>query len=210
MKLVPLFPLQIVVFPYEELNLHIFEPRYRELIKDCEADDVVFGIPYYEEDVIMKYGTFVRLKEVAQVYEDGRMDIKTVGLRPFEIKRYAKIYPGKTYPGGYVTELFWEKEGDIRKTKEIRDKLRVLYEYMNIQKWPAELDGDFITFEVAHKVGLSREQEHALLQIVSEVDRQLYILDHLNKMIPMVREAEQMRKKVQMNGYFKNLIPPEI
>lgn len=203
-----MFPLEIVVYPYESLNLHIFEPRYRELITDCQEQKLDFGIPFFRQDHPLKYGTIVRLESIAKKYKDGKMDIRTRGIQPFELKRFVKKYPKKSYPGGYIEELYWEKEGDAQLRNAIRRHIGELYDFMNIQSWPEELNRDFITFEIAHKVGFNKEQEYAFLQIISESERQEYMLQHLNRMIPMVKEAEDMRKKVQMNGHFKNLIPP--
>ena len=205
-----MFPLEIVVYPFESLNLHIFEPRYRELIQDCRDEGINFGIPYYRQNHQLKYGTIVQLETISKVYPDGKMDIKTKGLRPFEVKRFVSKYPGKSYPGGYIEELYWEKEGKRELRNEIRHQLEELYDFMNISKWPEELNREFITFEIAHKVGFNMDQEYSFLRIISEIDRQEYMLNHLRKMVPLVKEAEEMRKKVQMNGHFKNIIPPKL
>ncbi len=210
MKLLPMFPLEIVVFPYESLNLHIFEPRYRELIEDCQNQDIQFGIPYYRSDYALKFGTIVSLQKVSRTYSDGRMDVKTRGIRPFELKRYVKTHPGKSYPGGYIEELYWETEGRDYLRSSIKEKLSELYHFMNIHKWPKILDKNFVTFEIAHKVGFSKSQEYEFLQIASETDRQQFMIDHLSRMIPMIKQAEEMRQKVQMNGHFKEITPPNI
>lgn len=210
MMLIPLFPLEIVVFPYESLNLHIFEPRYRELIQDCERDDILFGIPYYRAGYPLKYGSIVSLESISNVYSDGKMDIKTKGVRPFEVKRYVKTYPNKSYPGGYVEELYWEDQADPELRILIRAQLEELYQYMNIPKRPESLHEDFITFQIAHKVGFNKDQEYAFLQMTTETERQEYMLQHLNKMIPMIKEAEEMRQKVQLNGHYKYITPPEL
>lgn len=210
MMLIPLFPLEIIVFPYESLNLHIFEPRYRELIQDCEQDNIQFGIPYYRAGHPLKFGSIVELDKISNVYSDGKMDVKTKGVRPFEVKRYVKTYPNKSYPGGYIEELFWEDEADPELRVLIRAQLEELYQYMNIPKRPESLHEDFITFQIAHKVGFNKDQEYAFLQMTAEKDRQTYMLEHLHKMIPMIKEAEEMRKKVQLNGHYKYITPPEL
>lgn len=210
MKLIPLFPLEIVVFPYESLNLHIFEPRYRQLIQDCKNEDIEFGIPYYQKDHPLKYGTLVSLSEISNTYSDGRMDIKTKGLRPFELKRYRNTYPEKLYPGGYIEELYWESEGELHLRKRIVELIDELYLYMKIDKRLEALDRDFITFEIAHKVGFNKNQEYQFLQIISELERQRYMIAHLERIIPVIKEMEDMRKKVQLNGHFKYLNPPKI
>lgn len=210
MKLIPLFPLEIVVFPREKLNLHVFEPRYKQLIHDCKAEVLIFGIPFYRKDHKLEYGTTVMLDKVFKTYSDGRMDVKTVGLVPFEVKRFSAVMKDKLYPGGYVEELFWEAEGDAHLYTEIEYRLKDLYGFMNIKKLPKELATMKISFDIAHKVGFNQEQEYRFLQIVGEVDRQRYMINHLDKLIPRVKEMEEMRKKIQMNGHFKNIIPPTL
>jgi len=210
MILVPLFPLQLVVYPFEELNLHIFEPRYKQLVHDCMEEDTPFGIPYYREGLPLRYGSLVKVKEVSKTYSDGKLDIKTIGIRPFELKRYRTTYPKKLYPGGYVTELYWEQEGEADNRIRIRNLLKELYRFMNITTAPKALEGDFVTFEIAHKVAFNKDQEYDFLKIISETERQEYMIEHLVKMIPVIREAEEMRRKIQLNGHFKNIRPPEM
>jgi ATP-dependent Lon protease len=210
MMLIPLFPLEIVVFPDEELNLHIFEERYKQLIMDCQKDNILFGIPYFREGIPLEYGSTVRLVKIVNTYSDGRLDINTVGIRPIEVKRAVRAYKDKIYSGGYVEEKYWDRDGLPHLYSEIKTKIVELYDYMNITKMPLAFERDYITFEIAHKIGLNSQQEYELLQIPGEEQRQVYILDHLNKMIPMVMEMESMRKKIQLNGHFKNIVPPNI
>ena len=80
-----LFPLQIVVFPGEAVNLHIFEPRYRELIKDCQEDGITFGIPTFQNGKVLDFGTEVELLSIEKRYPGGEMDIKTRARGIFQI-----------------------------------------------------------------------------------------------------------------------------
>ena len=100
----PFFPLKLVVFPGEELNLHIFEPRYKELLADVEQNGNTFGICVYL-NTLSGFGTEVRLEKVIKRYEDGRLDISTRGLRPFKILSFENPIPGKLYAGGNVEFL---------------------------------------------------------------------------------------------------------
>ena len=79
----PLFPLQIVVFPNENLNLHIFEPRYKELINECEKEGTTFGIPAFLKQKVMEFGTELEVIKVEKRYGKGEMDIKTKGIGLF-------------------------------------------------------------------------------------------------------------------------------
>ena len=94
---------------------------------------------------------------------------------------------------------------------QIKEKLLELYNFMNIQTIPKPLEkNNFYTFEIAHKVGFNSDQEYQFLQIPTENDRQEYMLAHLNSLIPFARNMEEMRKKIQQNGHFKDILPPKI
>lgn len=210
MKYIPLFPLEIVVFPGEQLNLHIFEPRYKQLILDCQRDDLIFGIPFYQKGRDIEYGSTVQLEKIVKTYPNGSMDINTIGLNPIAVKRFVKKFSNKLYPGGYIEELLWDKEGDLRLVQKIIKMLKELYEYMDIKSLPKHMKDNFITFDIGHKIGFNQIQEYNLLQIPGEVDRQEYVINHLSNLIPKVMEIEEMRKKIQMNGHFKNILPPNL
>jgi hypothetical protein len=67
--------------------------------------------------------------------------------------------------------------------------------------------GDFRTYQIAHKVGFNVDQELEFLTLQKERDRQLFMIDHLNKIIPVVEEMEVLKKRAAMNGHFKNVMP---
>src|SRR5213082_477318 len=84
-KLLPLFPLQVVVVPRTHLPLHIFEERYKEMVGDAIRDASEFGIVLAKENGILNAGCTVMVEKVLEMYPDGRMDILTRGQRRFEI-----------------------------------------------------------------------------------------------------------------------------
>src|ERR1051326_2013458 len=84
-RLLPLFPLQLVVFPRTPLPLHIFEERYKELVGDAIRDETELGIVRHKRDGIVNAGCTVKVEKVSELYPDGRMDIMTRGERRFEI-----------------------------------------------------------------------------------------------------------------------------
>jgi len=82
---IPIFHLGIVVYPGENLNLHIFEPRYTQLINECYSQKKQFGIPTMIENRLQDYGSLVEILEITKIHDDGEMDIKTKGSRVFRI-----------------------------------------------------------------------------------------------------------------------------
>src|SRR5438067_144361 len=94
---IPIFPLALVVYPGESLNLHIFEPRYRQLIKDCLDNKKPFGIPPVIKEDVHEYGTLLEIAEVSKTYDNGEMDIKTRGIKVFRILEVIRSVPDKLY-----------------------------------------------------------------------------------------------------------------
>src|SRR6476620_5313195 len=94
---IPIFPLGIVVYPGESLNLHIFEPRYKQLIKECFEQKKPFGIPPVIENKLKDFGSLVDIIELTTEFDNGEMDIKTRGGKVFRILEVIKEIPDKLY-----------------------------------------------------------------------------------------------------------------
>ncbi len=204
----PLFPLKMVVFPGEKINLHVFEPRYKQLIRECEENGVTFGIPAYINNKIMEFGTELKLLSVEKRYNNGELDIKTQAIGLFRIDEYYKVAPQKLYAGADIIRLAEEDEREPTLNNKILKELKELFRILGVEKKLPESTEDFITCDIAHHVGFSIEQEYEFLCLTSELKRQHYMFDHLNRLIPIVREMERLRLKAQLNGHFKNAIPP--
>jgi hypothetical protein len=201
----PFFPLNLVAYPTENLNLHIFEPRYRQLINECWEEQKTFGIPAFINNKLPGYGTEMQIVSLSKRYEDGRMDIKTKGLKVFRMLNFQNPVPNKLYAGGKIAyvEDTDAPEGVISELLLQLDRLHHILQTkvdFNAQLQP-------FSYQVGHKVGLSQEEEYHLLTIDSETERQRYILRHLNKVIPVMSEMERTKERIKLNGHFKNLDP---
>jgi len=201
---IPLFPLKLVPFPGEDLNLHIFEPRYKELITDCMKGKASFGVAVYIDE-LTQYGTEVELVEVFKTYEDGKLDIRTKAVRPFEILTFDNPMLGKLYAGGEVRYL----ENDPKVNEAIYSEFMFyLKEMMRLLNYEVDLSTFTISsFTFAHVLGLKIEEEFELLLITKEEERQVYLTNHFKKMIPIMKDVEHAKEKIKMNGHFKNLDP---
>ncbi|WP_420319928.1 LON peptidase substrate-binding domain-containing protein [Flagellimonas sp.] len=204
MKL-PLFPLQTVFFPGETVPLHIFEERYKQLIRDCREEAITFGIPVFIDNTIA-YGTEVQLAEVVTTYENGEMDVVCVARQVFRILSFENQIEGKLYAGGEVEFLDSENSVDEKLKLEVMQKIESLYELMDVPftKIPEK---QFNSYILAHKMGLSFEQEYQLLQIASETDRLLFIRKHLDTTTTVLTEINRTKDIIEMNGHFKNFDP---
>ncbi|MFT6866055.1 MAG: Lon protease-like protein [Cyclobacteriaceae bacterium] len=204
-KEISLFPLNLVAFPGEHLHLHIFEPRYKQLVNDCLKAESTFGIPSYVLNKI-EYGTEVRITEVTKVYEDGSMDIKTEGVEVFRVVDYHHQWDSKLYAGGAVQIIDFSVDRDESLHKEIVDKLNDLFMWLKTEQ-ELKMDYEQPMYKVIHKIGLKLDEEYALLSMDSERKRQEYVLKHLKSLVPMLQRAEEARDKIRMNGHFKHLDP---
>ena len=202
---IPIFPLSIVVYPGESLNLHIFEPRYKQLIKECHDSQKPFGIPAVINDRLQDYGTMVRIKEITTAYENGEMDIKTKGEKVFRILEVIKEIPDKLYSGAIVNYPVNHEKGSEDVLRIVVYRIRELYIMMIVQKEFHKEDAKLTTYDLAHHVGFSLQEEYEFLNLLHERQRQEYLKRHLTKIIPMVAEMENLKEKVKLNGHFKNL-----
>ena len=202
---IPIFPLSIVVFPGEELNLHIFEPRYKQLITDCFTENKAFGIPSIVKDNLMEYGTLVKVAQIKEVYEDGKMDIRTSAESVFRILEVVKEVPGKLYSGAIVNYPYNNISCKPETVRYILSGLRELHRMLNINKKFTKPDEEIASYDIAHHAGLSLEEEFEFLQLMREDQRLEYLKRHLNKVLPIVQEMETLKEKVKLNGHFREL-----
>jgi uncharacterized protein len=202
---IPIFPLGIVVYPGEQLNLHIFEPRYKQLIKESVDTKKPFGIPPVIDDKLHETGTLVRVLEISNVYEDGTMDIKTEGLQVFTILESIKDLPEKLYSGAIVSYPDNVESGNRVLMANIIAAIRELHKLLKISKEFKKPDEELWSYDVAHHAGLSLTEEYELLLLLHELQRQEYLKRHLKKVVPVIAEMETLKERVQLNGHFKNL-----
>lgn len=202
---IPIFPLGIVVYPGEQLNLHIFEPRYKQLITECFAAKKPFGIPSVIDNKMNDTGTLVSVVEITTVYEDGKMDIKTQGLEVFTILEVIKELPEKLYSGAIVNYPENTEAGNRALMQNIIIAIRELHKLLKVNKEFKKPDDELWSYDVAHHAGLSLTEEYELLQLTHELQRQEYLKRHLKKVIPVIAEMETLKERIQLNGHFKNL-----
>jgi Lon protease-like protein len=203
---IPIFPLSIVVYPGEELNLHIFEPRYKQLIEECAEANKPFGIPIVIKNHLNEIGTLVEIKEITTKYDNGEMDIKTRGSKVFRILEVIKEVPDKLYSGAIVNYPSNKEDAGKRELmQKVINGIRELHRLLKVSKEFNKPEEQLVSYDLAHHVGLSLEEEYELLGLLQEVQRQEYLKRHLAKVLPVLAEMETLKEKVKLNGHFKNL-----
>src|SRR5262245_25096405 len=131
---IPIFPLGIVVYPGEPLNLHIFEPRYKQLIKECHEQKKPFGIPTVIDKKLQDYGSLVEITEICKLEENGEMDIRTFGSKVFRILEVIREIPDKLYSGAIVNYPDNKEQGNIELMRKVMTGIRELHQALKVSK----------------------------------------------------------------------------
>ena len=202
---IPIFPLNIVVYPGEKLNLHIFEPRYKQLITECFAEAKPFGIVTAIDSKTNDYGTLVEIKEIVKVYEDGKMDVTTKGLRVFVVLEIIKSLPEKLFSGAIVNYPDNAEYLNNKLMNKILKDVRYLHQLLTVSKDFKKPDEKLTSYDIAHHVGLSFTEEYELLELLQENQRLEYIRRHLARTINIVLGIENLKDKIKLNGHFREL-----
>jgi Lon protease-like protein len=198
-RLIPLFPLQVVVFPRTQLPLHIFEERYKDMVGAAINDNSEFGIVLAKDDGIVNAGCTVMVEKVVERYPDGRMDILTRGQRRFEI---VALNEEKDYLQGEVN--FFDDDDFTAAPAELREQ--VLSRYRALSALSASRDhgepnlsDPQLSFQLAQAVP-DLDFLNALLRHRSETGRLKQLNHFLGEYIPRQRTVERMRQLAPTNG----------
>ncbi|MGH2644160.1 MAG: LON peptidase substrate-binding domain-containing protein [Chitinophagaceae bacterium] len=200
---IPIFPLSVVIYPNEELNLHVFEPRYKQLTTECTRQKKPFGIPSLIENELKKYGTLMEITGIEKRYENGEMDIHTKGLRVFKVLEVIHKVPEKLYSGAIVHYPHNQEQGNPELMQRIIEGIRELHRLMQVSRDFKKADTELISYDVAHATGLSLEEEYEMLCLLHERQRQEYLKQHLKKILPMMAEINRLRERIKLNGHFQ-------
>lgn len=203
----PIFPLSLVLHPQEQVPLHIFEERYKELVQFCTENDSPFGVLLAEDEDVAEVGCTARIERILQRYEDGRMDILVVGEERFRIRRIHRQKPYLSADVEIMEEQEAAQEADVRE-RVITQHMRLL-ELVGEQVRPSLYENvERLSFVISPRAGLDPEQKQQLLEMNTERERLAYLAKHMEQLIPRVERMEEVRRKVQSNGHFPDF-PPE-
>ncbi len=198
--LLALFPLQLALFPGEAVPLHIFEPRYRQLIAECRDEGIHFGIPALAQGNLAAYGAEVELVKIVKTHDSGEMDIVVRGVRVFHIIEVQNEVTGKLYSGATV-EFPEDDPGFDEETRaKLLEKFAEIFR-LSGEKQPDIGDTEFgLAFRIARDAGLNLAQRVEVLAMRSERARQEYLLAHIEKAIKAVRGQRGTKTVARGNG----------
>ena len=198
---IPLFPLEVVLFPGMTLPLHIFEPRYQLMVSRCLDKHPVFGVVLSRGDDLAAVGCTAEIVEVVKNYEDSRSDILTVGRSPF---RLLELYEDQPYLTGAVEYL--EDSVKTATSSTIRELLNLYNKCHKVLfgQQPAAVDADvesLLSYRIASDLPLDLETKQELLELRTETERQEHLIRRLTDWLPQIVRAEHVRTKAGGNGH---------
>lgn len=207
-KFTPIFPLNLVVYPGQQLNLHIFEPRYIQLIRECLTENKTFAIPAIVGSQPMEYGTEMQLLEVSKTYPNGTMDIKTKGTGIVRVVELIKSIPDKLYSGAIVFIQPHLPFDTTAVNPTLLDLLKKLHVLLGTGLDTEKKFANALSYDLAQYAALSLEDQYRLLSSSSERGRQWFLIQHLQRLIAEVENVESFKSKVRLNGHFRHENPP--
>lgn len=199
-----LFPLNIVMFPEAMFPLHIFEERYKLLIKECFSTDYEFGIILTKDNKMLDIGCSVIVNNIVNLYSDKKMDIIVQGISRFKI---VKLYENeKPYLMADVEPFADDDFGyDIDLLAEVSSLFNSILDDLTLLKVESidinNIKVKYPSFLIAQKAGLNPIQKQALIEIRSENLRLKTLAGHLRKVQPLIKRAEVISKIVKNDGY---------
>lgn len=208
-KFIPIFPLNIVAFPGEQINLHIFEPRYQQLINECNTEGKPFAIPVVNDNRMLDYGTEMELIKIHKQYPNGEMDIKVKGMHVIHILEIVKEVPEKLYSGAIVSVQQNIEDRHSRLFAELEELTQLLFSLLDIKDDIYKPDFVLNSFKLGHFVGFDFLEEYELLRHPRETSRQKLIVEHIKKILPSVQQIAEIKEKAKLNGHFRMLNPPD-
>jgi len=198
---IPIFPLELVLFPGSTLPLHIFEPRYKQMIRECQQQHLEFGVVLAHDDGVASVGCTAAIVEVFKQYSDGRMDILAAGRVPF---RATELFDEKPYLEAAVEYLVDQPAAAVLPAQA---QLVSFYEqcYSVIHGRPPHRDtlpgGSSLSYQIAADLPLALEFKQELLELRSEEERQQSLLEKMQKWLPELQQLNRARSKAGGNGH---------
>ena len=189
---IPMFPLTLLPLPGELVPLHIFEPRYKQLLTDTETHDITFGIYCNHEFNKDKLGSLMKLESVIKRYGSGEADVIMRCIDVFAMEKLYRTYKTKLYPGGDVN--FWNV--DLNEMPGVE-----LYELFLLYQTKRNINKHFTTFniyQIAHELNFDLFDRYKFLNSSAE-KKNSFMLAQLKFQIHVLQQEEKSKDVYHLN-----------
>jgi Lon protease-like protein len=201
-KRIPLFPLDVVLFPGSSLPLHIFEPRYKMMIRRCLTMKLQFGVILAQKQGIATVGCTAAITSLAKQYPDGKMDILARGEFPFQVK---EVFDDKPYYEAAIECLDDAPGAHPAASQELVETYEQCY-WLLYNRGPEITRGTGLSpaYTMADSLPLPLDEKQALLEMRDEAQRQVQLLSQLKEWLPQLVFLNERRQRARGNGHSLN------
>lgn len=197
---IPLFPLEVVLFPGISLPLHIFEPRYKTMIQSCRQTAKEFGVVLATQEGIATVGCTAEIVDIIREYPDGRTDIATIGARPFRISEVLSELPYHEAQVEYLTDDdSYAEEGSPALLQAYEQCHLLLYGETPEPSNPGQ--PACLSYRVAADLPLDLKRKQALLEMRHEGKRRTQLLRDIKELLPLLHQKNLLRERARGNGH---------
>jgi len=198
--LIPLFPLDLVLLPGVPLPLHIFEPRYKEMIKECLEEKKEFGLIRSHGEELENIGCTAEIIQVLKTYPDGRIDLLTEGKKRFEVLH---LNQERSFLQAEI--FFLDDDGKAASPTDIASAVRLHGEIMQLAGAEAQEDesanADQLAYRLAGSLPFDPDFQQALLEMNSEAERMRAIISFFERILPVLQRNARAKRKAGGNGH---------
>jgi len=195
-----LFPLGLVLLPTEQVPLHIFEPRYRELIGECLDQEEPFGLVFADDDGLRRVGTLASVVEVTDRFDDGRLNVVVEGGDRF---RLVELTEGRSFHTGTIEPL-GDLENDPPSAEEVERATAVfsrLVQLTGAEVEPPDVVSEQPSFSIAARFELAPDLKLELLEETSERQRLVRLCEILETVATAVQRQRETAEAASRNGH---------
>lgn len=198
--MIALFPLDVVLFPGAPLPLHIFEPRYKEMVNECIEKKTSFGMVRARENAVAEVGCTAAILSVNKEYEDGRLDIVTEGKQRFSI---VELNHERSFLQAEVTWFDDEEPAaippsDAATAIELHEQL---LDALGQETEEVEPGASLVSFQLAYELPVDLDFKQAILEMKSEAERLETLIEYYRATIPKLEKTLRARDKASGNGH---------
>lgn len=203
---IPLFPLALVPLPGEPVPLHIFEPRYKQLVADCapapgSQEYQPFGIQYTQQKQLHELGCTVVIHQILHKYPDGQLDIMTLGQQRYQL---LEVLEERSYLTGRV-RYFDDPESERMPAPQLLQQVLQTYETflqrVGSKAWLSATEPR-PSFQLAALLNPETEIRLQLLEMRSENQRLELLHNYLETLLDRLEKAQEFQRRVRSNGHF--------
>jgi ATP-dependent Lon protease len=197
---IPLFPLEVVLFPGTTLPLHIFEPRYKTMIQNCRQSSMEFGVVLTTPEGIATVGCTAEILDIIREHPDGRTDIATVGAKAFRISEVLSELPYYEAQVEFLTDEDSYTEEDSSALLQAYEQCRLLL-YGEAPEPLNPGEPVSLSYRIAADLPLELKRKQALLEMRHEGKRRAQVLRDITELLPLLRQTNLLRERAKGNGH---------